>query len=379
MEKLYLPGLNGIRAIAASIVVVFHVDQFAYLFGLKPLGFGSNGLASYAVDMFFALSGFLITYLLLKEKEKINDIQLSKFYIRRILRIWPLYYIAVACTLLFLSIGVISTNTNIPLSFSLYIMLIPNVAYAFGFDIISIFPLWSVGVEEQFYAFWPVLIKFSKNIFRNILIVIFGYFGVKLVCKFFFPEALSFISFWSFDSLGLGALFAYLVFTNHSLTKIIFHPIVQVLAWLFLFISIIYSPVSIFTFTNSTTHAFVYSILIANVSANPKTLITLEYRIMNFLGKISYGLYVYNMIIICLLSYFLKDFVSSISSPFLSYAFLYATGIGLTIIISYFSYYWIEIKFLKLKSRYSNIESTNTRDGRDTSVSTNKELLGLEV
>jgi peptidoglycan/LPS O-acetylase OafA/YrhL len=85
------------------------------------------------------------------------------------------------------------------------------------------------------------------------------------------------------------------------------------------------------------------------------------------------------MIIICLLSYFLKDFVSSISSPFLSYAFLYATGIGLTIIISYFSYYWIEIKFLKLKSRYSNIESTNTRDGRDTSVSTNKELLGLEV
>jgi peptidoglycan/LPS O-acetylase OafA/YrhL len=221
MEKIYLPGLNGIRAIAASIVVVFHVDQFAYLFGLKPLGFGSNGLASYAVDMFFALSGFLITYLLLKEKEKIKDIQLSKFYIRRILRIWPLYYIAVACTLFFLSSNIITTNASIPTSLSLYILLIPNVAYAFGFDIITIFPLWSVGVEEQFYAFWPVLIKFSKNILRNILFVIFGFFTVRVLCKLFLPSMLPFISFWSFDSLGLGALFAFLVFKKHPVTKII--------------------------------------------------------------------------------------------------------------------------------------------------------------
>lgn len=362
MERIYLPGLNGIRAIAASIVVVFHVDQFAYLFGLTPLGFGNNGLASYAVDMFFALSGFLITYLLLKEKEKIKTIHLSKFYIRRILRIWPLYYIAVVATLVFLSMAIIPTTASVPTSLSLYVLLIPNVAYAFGIDIISIFPLWSVGVEEQFYAFWPVLIKNSKKIFRNIVIVIFGYLLVKLVCKFFFPKLMLLVSFWSFDALGLGALFAFLVFEKHFLTKIIFNPIVQVLAWLFLLVSIFYAPISIFSFTNSTMHAFVYSIIIANVSSNPKTLISLEYPVMNFLGKISYGLYVYNMIIICLLGYFLKDFVSSIESPLLGYLSIYALGIGTTLLVSYFSYYWIEIKFLKLKSRYSNIESTNSND-----------------
>jgi peptidoglycan/LPS O-acetylase OafA/YrhL len=125
--------------------------------------------------------------------------------------------------------------------------------------------------------------------------------------------------------------------------------------------------------------AFVYSIIIANVSANPKTLITLEYPIMNFLGKISYGLYVYNMIIICLLSYFIKDLLTSIQSPILSYTVLYGAGIGTTLLVSYISYYWIEIKFLKLKSRYSNIESTNSKVPRHSMEKVSQQYLRIET
>ena len=87
-EKLHLKGLNGIRAIAAVSVVLSHVA----LPGIKlPYVLSIGGLAQYGVTIFFTLSGFLITYLLFKEKEQ-TAISIRKFYIRRILRIWPLYF-----------------------------------------------------------------------------------------------------------------------------------------------------------------------------------------------------------------------------------------------------------------------------------------------
>jgi len=88
MEKpKYFKGLNGIRAIASILVVIWHIDQYAYLFSITPFGFHKNGMAGNAVDMFFVLSGFLITYLLLTEKEKTKTIDFKKFYLRRIYRI----------------------------------------------------------------------------------------------------------------------------------------------------------------------------------------------------------------------------------------------------------------------------------------------------
>jgi peptidoglycan/LPS O-acetylase OafA/YrhL len=95
---IYLPGLNGIRAIAALAVVVSHTTLHLGLFGLDPHLFGNGDgrprtldMAGFGVTMFFALSGFLITYLLCREKE-IAQVNVKKFYARRILRIWPLYY-----------------------------------------------------------------------------------------------------------------------------------------------------------------------------------------------------------------------------------------------------------------------------------------------
>ncbi|MAZ37152.1 MAG: hypothetical protein CL842_06855 [Crocinitomicaceae bacterium] len=96
---IYLPGLNGIRAIAAIAVVVSHITLSLDDIGLDSNIFGTYDsgkpraldLAGYGVSMFFALSGFLITYLLWLEKEK-QPIQIRKFYLRRMLRIWPLYY-----------------------------------------------------------------------------------------------------------------------------------------------------------------------------------------------------------------------------------------------------------------------------------------------
>jgi peptidoglycan/LPS O-acetylase OafA/YrhL len=152
-DNVYFPGLNGLRAIAAIAVVLSHIDQCSYLFGLKSIGFCNSGIASDGVTLFFVLSGFLITFLLLKEKKVSSNINIRNFYIRRVLRIWPIYYtvIIVTCFLL----GYVPTigykrQTLIP-SISLFALMMANISYVL-YCFTSLAPLWSVGVEEQFYC-----------------------------------------------------------------------------------------------------------------------------------------------------------------------------------------------------------------------------------
>jgi peptidoglycan/LPS O-acetylase OafA/YrhL len=101
-EKIYFPGLNGLRFLAAIAVIVVHIEQFKQLFGLTDGTTQSQfflapllptGIES--VILFYVLSGFLITYLLLSESQKTGQIAVRRFYLRRILRIWPLYYLRV--------------------------------------------------------------------------------------------------------------------------------------------------------------------------------------------------------------------------------------------------------------------------------------------
>jgi len=363
MGKIYLPGLNGIRAIAAVIVVIFHIDQYSNLFGVEELGFGDNGMAYFAVDMFFALSGFLITYLLLTEKSKFGKVELGKFYMRRILRIWPIYYVAIIITFLLYQFGMLEANKNVALTFGLFSFFLPNVSHAFGLDMVTMFPLWSVGVEEQFYAFWPLLVNKVKNVFRFLIILVATYLVATLAIRFInHPGWQGLLHFASLDALGIGGIMAYLVYTKHSLTKIIFHPITQVVCWVFLAVSILYKPVHVYYYFDFAMHAFVYAVLIANVSSNPKTLISLENKVLDFLGKISYGLYIYNMIVIFLVGYFLKDFLPTIDDTRYQYVIIYLMSVSFTVMISYFSYFFFEVRFLKMKGRFSKIHSTNSKD-----------------
>ncbi|MGB1018524.1 MAG: acyltransferase family protein, partial [Chitinophagales bacterium] len=92
----YFKGLNALRFIAAYLVVIHHAEQIRLkneLFNLKEYSFFRNG--GIAVSFFFVLSGFLISYLLLKELKQTNTVKIKAFYIRRTLRIWPLYFLLV--------------------------------------------------------------------------------------------------------------------------------------------------------------------------------------------------------------------------------------------------------------------------------------------
>src|ERR1700741_1011871 len=96
-DKVYFPGLNGLRFIAVAVVIISHVFQLCKLLKIETT---NKALSAYfpgkfGVILFFVLSGFLITYLLLKEEEVTGRISIRDFYKRRILRIWPLYFLIV--------------------------------------------------------------------------------------------------------------------------------------------------------------------------------------------------------------------------------------------------------------------------------------------
>ncbi len=161
-QSIVLPNLNSVRAIAALMVVISHLElrKPGNLAQVKPLlAFGGIG-----VSIFFVLSGFLITYLLLKEKEGTGQIKIKHFYIRRILRIWPLYFLVLIFGYFVVPIIMPDYYQSSPTFFTLKgfflnAFFLTGVTYVLKLTPIIISIIWSIGIEEQFYIFWPWIIK----------------------------------------------------------------------------------------------------------------------------------------------------------------------------------------------------------------------------
>ena len=187
--NIYFPNLNGVRFVAAMAVVIHHVVQFQQFFDPS---FEIRGAASIdlmgplGVVLFFVLSGFLITYLLLTEQATTGRIAVKEFYIRRVLRIWPLYYLIVLLGLVilpridFLAVPVLTDNISrhYALRVFLYVAFLPNVASALS-PIPFASQAWSVGVEEQFYLIWPNLLRWVRRPIPALLGVIVAYLAIR--------------------------------------------------------------------------------------------------------------------------------------------------------------------------------------------------------
>ena len=363
---IYLSGLNGIRAIAAIAVVISHTTLRFKDFGLDPYIFGSYDdgnprtldLAGYGVSMFFALSGFLITYLLWLEKEK-QPIQIKKFYLRRILRIWPLYYTYMA--LCFITYLVFSVEHNID-SIYYYIFYGANIPFIIGGALPFLGHFWSLGVEEQFYMFWPWVNKLKKkNIILFVVSSITFLISIKIYLHIFIPNTLleSAIHVTRFHCMLIGAFGAILYKNeNQFFIKIATNKIVQLTSW-GIMILVVINKFHIASFLDNEFLTIITVVIIIG-QITKKGIINLENSILDFLGKISYGIYVIHPLLIFLFAKLLKDI-----TPFniLNYLIVYVAILSATIILSHFSYKFLETPFLRLKTKkFTVINSSGTRN-----------------
>ena len=366
----YFNSLNGLRFFAAFLVVIHHSEtiRLSYnMFNLKQFSLFNNG--GLAVSFFFVLSGFLITYLLLKEKSNTKKISIKKFYLRRILRTWPLYYLLVFIGTVVLPaiLFYVSSEVSIPYSFSdvilYYIFFTPfmvNIFYGHHF----LEPLWSIGVEEVFYLIWAPLIKIFKSRSLTVILLVLILKVITMFLMFlFFKNSILYqvLSYLKFESMAIGALGAYLVFNSKKEISsfLIFSKTAQIIIFTFLILRLTTFKYFLmsggwmsFCFNtplfSSIILDFIFLWLILNLSLNKNHIINLNHSIFNFLGDISYGIYMYHMLVIFSVVLLFSNFLNTISGIYSTLLFYFITTI-LVLFVSYLSKILFEDKFLRLK------------------------------
>ena len=364
-----IAGLDGLRAIAFLIVFFFHT---------RNLPFGWLG-----VQLFFVLSGFLITDILLRMKEKLPRREFfTKFYGRRFLRIFPLYYfyLILLTALIFLLpvLDLKGLRTEISAKFFNQIWVATFYAYDFfhasSFFVRSHFftHLWSLSVEEQFYLIWPLLIfltpreKFKQLCFTAIGLGFIFRLAITLIYRTqLFPflltdpqQAVNVLPFSHLDAFAFGAYISRFELPRPRLQLLALTVTVPAIGLLTDFLSKgtvtlalgydlpmtgFYKEVWGYTLLN-----YLFAVLIYCVARTNFLTGILESAPLRYLGKISYGLYVYHYgIIAIIVALFRKyDIDYSLRSPQ-----MFVVSMSATLLIATLSFFLLEKPIINLKDR----------------------------
>lgn len=294
----FRPDVQGLRAIAVLIVVLYHS-------GVPWLSGGYVG-----VDVFFVISGFLITTHLLESLQRTGQIHFGSFYAKRARRILPAALAVAVCTvaaawiwmppllLREVFLGAVAT--------ALYV---PNILFAVqGTNYLSesapsVFQhYWSLGIEEQFYLFWPAILAFgfwlSKRNERTLLVAVVTLTAASFVLS---SVAMEVSQPWAFFSLptrawelGVGALVAFVI---RSGSQWLFRPATGILAWgglaALIFSALLYNSATSFPGWHAALPVFASALLIIGGAApgNLHAGKVLGWRFFQHVGAISYSLY----------------------------------------------------------------------------------------
>ena len=353
-QKNYLPQLDGVRGVAILLVVSFHYFGFIKIFSLGWIG----------VDLFFVLSGYLITsrlYATKKEKK-----YFSKFYINRALRILPVYYL----TLIFFYAGFnfLLSSKNLPY-FSFYNRNWWSFVLFFeNWTFINELPanrhllhFWSLAVEEQFYLIWPLFLYIflcKKNFYTIIFLILAAIITVRCFIYFQYPKYEDYLryfcnTFCRMDGFIIGG-YLFLIQQKTNLKRIQFYLLIP-------FIIIVIGV----CFTNTTqSNPFIstvgYTILalffagiINFITINPTSFLSRFFQAgwLKYLGRISYGLYIYHWLILLVLQSTLTPRLNILlhgKEDINNWITLIISLIA-SLAISIISYTYFESYFLKLK------------------------------
>jgi peptidoglycan/LPS O-acetylase OafA/YrhL len=371
VRRFYQPELDGLRFYAFLGVFICHtlpIDDLFYRRLHLPMPWiwaaavrsGGSG-----VDLFFALSAFLITSLLLRERKETGEISLRLFYIRRVLRIWPLYFLVVALGLVFAHTAGQHEQRwfyyqRLPWYYLMgYLLFISNWVYSiFGAAQSICAPLWTVSIEEQFYLIWPALMKrFERRgmILAGILAFALSatsQAGIVLVGAK--PSYIEFSSASRVDSLALGILLALLgdlLPRQLSSGWRVLMVAAGLTAWVgsSAWVMDQPGPVSMRTASARLIVSIASAAILFGCLHSRSRLLTGNWVVR--MGKISYGLYMLHFtgILLALSLFHPVSLWQLLATKFLGFVF--------TIVLALASYRWIESPFLRLKDRFATVLS----------------------
>lgn len=348
--RYYRPELDALRFFAFLCVLLRHGEPIPI-----PLGGLIQECGSFGLSLFFFLSAFLITELLLREREKTSTVHLRAFYIRRILRIWPLYYFAVFLAVV---IGRIWPDPFWIGKFRLVSMVfffmnwLPQIMYG-PFTV-----LWSISVEEQFYAIWPAVVKRgvrSLKVWSALLILgSFVMLSIPTPRHFTHPWLNTLVEFLFF---GTGALTALAVHKRHwslpaaarialAMGGICCWGAAQQAGKILDADRVSSAPLACFCYliADAGCAAILLAALGIRSSAVPNWL--------TYLGKISYGLYVFHKMFLMALDHSLRSL-----SQGAKFTLVDGGAVLLSICMASLSYHFMERPINRIKERFSFVPS----------------------
>ncbi|MFV8465662.1 acyltransferase family protein [Flavobacterium sp. LB1P62] len=349
MNKLkYYKNLDALRAFAVFAVICCHYFVKNRI-GSETLLVKIAAIGNSGVSLFFVLSGFVITRILIQTSNLDN--YFKSFYMRRTLRIFPLYYFSLV--LYYLIPSLLDGNLFFEISSKqlAYVFYLQNFARTFNWGAVGPEHFWSLSVEEHFYLLWPAIVYFCLKI-NNKTLLNWSFIIIILVhlLRFFMSYKgyeINVFTFTRLDQLVLGGLLAVYelkagLLKRDNLYKYIGLIVIGALGILMLelFGSIIIKEVFKHTFFG----ILYLGVILYVISIKDDSIISqlLQNKFIQFLGKISYGIYVWHMLSIILIDYY---FQTDIYIGFILVVLL-------TIVISWISFNLIELPFLKLKSKF---------------------------
>jgi peptidoglycan/LPS O-acetylase OafA/YrhL len=374
-SPFYVPQLDGLRFVAFLMVFIHHAPAMAVPSAdLSALANQAKTFGWMGVDLFFCLSSFLITTLLVREQEAKGRISLKSFYIRRALRIWPLYFLALF--LVFIGFPLIAYDgpawgtaehfTLIRQHLFTTLTFLGNFSYASfpGSLTGALAPLWSISVEEQFYIVWPLLLSFLPRMRVKVFtLLLTGLLALTVGTRLYIlVNAIPYPMVWvntlaRLDPFLMGTGLALLTYYKGRVV-----PVWAVVgASLVLFRFVVMFPqvgASLHTTWQLLAVAVACSLLLLGVLHSRLSVVLLGNGFCRWVGKLSYGFYVYHMVGMHMAFRYVRlSHAEGTWGYSLDVAKFMLFGLCCTMALGTVSYYGFERWFLLLKKRFTVIPS----------------------
>jgi peptidoglycan/LPS O-acetylase OafA/YrhL len=380
-DKVFFPNLDGLRFLSFFLVFLQHgfadvinnINSGGFIVTTIKIGIFQS--AQLGVSFFFVLSGFLITYLLLAEKNKRGRIDVKAFYVRRALRIWPLYF-GLLITIFFIIPLFHTLQLPKPLLYFTFLSNFDVVATGGRINITDI--TWSVAIEEQFYLVWPLLFFFINSRFY-----VFIFPAIIVVSAFYrFKHSsdsltIFFHTFSVMSELAIGGLTAYCVATYPRFVNF-FRDLTRPTLFAIYTLILPFLIFSRFLYVYSTIGKIILGIIIAFIiteqNFSTHSLIKMErFKTISEWGKYTYGLYLLHPLVIFFVLLFAQK-QGWDSAAILPGIFIGLVCFAVSVFVCYLSYNYFEKPFLDLKRRFSHIQTGSTTDKKSIEVKMESEL-----